>query len=158
MNDMKTIKHILLLTFAAFALTNCADEASYVPGEKENPDNFGVYFPEQTVSTTVEVDPKAETKVTFKVARKRTDEAIIVPFNVDSENKDIFTISPIAFKQGAAETNVTVKFDKAEVGTTYKCTISIDDPEYVSLYGTNATSLSFSVVRAGWELVKQVDE
>ena len=49
MNDMKTIKHILLLTFAAFALTNCADEASYVPGEKENPDNFGVYFPEQTV-------------------------------------------------------------------------------------------------------------
>ncbi len=154
MNDMKTIKHILLLTFAAFALTNCADEASYVPGEKENPDNFGVYFPEQTVSTTVEVDPKAETKVTFKVARKRTDEAIIVPFNVDSENKDVFTISPIAFKQGAAETNVTVKFDKAEVGTTYKCTISIDDPEYVSLYGTNATSLSFSVVRAGWELVK----
>lgn len=151
---MKTIKHILLLTFAAFALTNCADEASYVPGEKENPDNFGVYFPEQTVSTTVEVDPKAETKVTFKVARKRTDEAIIVPFNVDSENKGIFTISPIAFKQGAAETNVTVKFDKAEVGTTYKCTISIDDPEYVSLYGTNATSLSFSVVRAGWELVK----
>lgn len=154
MNDMKTIKHILLLTFAAFALTNCADEASYVPGEKENPDNFGVYFPEQTVSTTVEVDPKAETKVTFKVARKRTDEAIIVPFNVDSENKDVFTISPIAFKQGAAETKVTVKFDKAEVGTTYKCTISIDDPEYVSLYGTNATSLSFSVVRAGWELVK----
>lgn len=154
MNDMKTIKHILLLTFAAFALTNCADEASYVPGEKENPDNFGVYFPEQTVSTTVEVDPKAETKVTFKVARKRTDEAIIVPFNVDSENKDVFTISPIAFKQGAAETNVTVKFDKAEVGTTYKCTISIDDPEYVSLYGTSATSLSFSVVRAGWELVK----
>lgn len=151
---MKTIKHILLLTFAAFALTNCADEASYVPGEKENPDNFGVYFPEQTVSTTVEVDPKAETKVTFKVARKRTDEAIIVPFNVDSENKDVFTISPIAFKQGAAETNVTVKFDKAEVGTTYKCTISIDDPEYVSLYGTSATSLSFSVVRAGWELVK----
>lgn len=151
---MKTIKHILLLTFAAFALTNCADEASYVPGEKENPDNFGVYFPEQTVSTTVEVDPKAETKVTFKVARKRTDEAIIVPFNVDSETKDIFTISPIAFKQGAAETNVTVKFDKAEVGTTYKCTISIDDPEYVSLYGTSATSLSFSVVRAGWELVK----
>lgn len=154
MNDMKTIKHILLLTFAAFALTNCADEASYVPGEKENPDNFGVYFPEQTVSTTVEVDPKAETKVTFKVARKRTDEAIIVPFNVDSENKDVFTISPIAFKQGAAETKVTVKFDKAEVGTTYNCTISIDDPEYVSLYGTNATSLSFSVVRAGWELVK----
>ncbi len=154
MNDMKTIKHILLLTFAAFALTNCADEASYVPGEKENPDNFGVYFPEQTVSTTVEVDPKAETKVTFKVARKRTDEAIIVPFHVDSENKDVFTISPIAFKQGAAEANVTVKFDKAEVGTTYKCTISIDDPEYVSLYGTNATSLSFSVVRAGWELVK----
>ncbi len=155
MNAMKKIKHIMMMAaLAAVSLTGCSEKASYTPGEAENPDNYGVYFPEQTTSTTLEIDPKAETKVTYTVCRKRTDDAIIVPVTIETSTPDIFEISPIAFLPGKSETTFTVKFPKAEVGTKYSCTINVTDPDYVYVYGPRATSLTFSVVRAGWELVK----
>ncbi len=154
MNAMKNIKHIMMAALVAVSLTGCSEKASYTPGNAENPDNYGVYFPEQTTSTTVEIDPKAETKVTYTVCRKRTDDAIIVPVTIETSEPDIFEVSPIAFTPGKSETTFTVKFPKAEIGTKYTCTINVTDPDYVYVYGPRATSLTFSVVRAGWELVK----
>ncbi len=144
----------MIAALAAVSFAGCSEKASYTPGTPENPDNYGVYFPDQTTSTTVEIDPKAETKVTYKVCRKRTDDQIIVPVSIESDTPDVFDISPIAFVQGKSETTFTVKFPTAEVGKKYSCTINITDPDYVYVYGPRATSLSFSVVRAGWELVK----
>ena len=153
MNTMKIFNHIALMAFVASIFAGCSEKSSYEPGDAENPDNYGVYFPEQTKTTSVELDPDEDTRVEYVVRRSRTDNAIIVPMHVVASADTVFEVSPIAFAAGQSETKLVVKFPKAEIGAKYTCTVSIDDPDYVSVYGPRATSLTFSVVRAGWVLV-----
>ena len=154
---MKTFQYLLWAVLAAFVATGCSDDATYTPGAEEDPDNYGVYFPTQTTSTTVEVDPADKAEVTYKVRRTNTLEAITVPVVVTASEEGIFDIEPIVFGPGDAETQFTVNFEKAVEGTTYTCDIRIVDPHYISIYGPRDTGLSFSVVRAGWEPVMSAD-
>lgn len=142
---------------ATVALSSCTDDVTYTPGAEEDPDNYGVYFPTQTSPTTVEIDPADDPKVTYKVRRTKTLDAITVPVVVTPSEEGIFDIQPIVFGPGEAETEFTVSFPKAVEGTTYTCDIRIEDPHYISVYGPKDTGLSFSVIRAGWEAVTSAD-
>ena len=152
---MKTLKYILWAFLAAFAAVGCSDDPTYTAGSEEDPDNYGVYFPTQTSPTEVELDPAEEPEITYKVRRTRYLDAITVPVEITTSAEEIFEIEPIVFGPGEEETEFTVSFPNAKEGETYTCDIRIVDPHYISIYGPRATSLSFSVLRAGWELVTE---
>ena len=150
MGNIKTLKYILAGFLMTFLYAGCTEELTYTPGAEEEPDNYGVYFPTQTSPTELDLDPSEETEVTYRIRRTRYTDAITVPVVVEASQEGIFEIDPIVFGPGEQETEFTVSFPKAERGTEYSCVIRIEDPKYISIYGTRATSLSFSVVRAGW--------
>lgn len=154
---MKTLKHILWAFLTTTVLAGCSDDLTYTSGAEDDPDNYGVYFPEQTSPTEVERDPAEEPQVTYKVRRAKYLDAITVPVAVTASKEGIFEIEPITFGPGEQETEFTVTFPKAEEGEKYTCDIRIEDPRYISLYGPRAIGLSFSVIRAGWELVTSAD-
>lgn len=156
-STVKTLKHILWAFLTTTVLAGCSDDLTYTSGAEDDPDNYGVYFPEQTSPTEVERDPAEEPQVTYKVRRAKYLDAITVPVTVTASKEGIFEIEPITFGPGEQETEFTVTFPKAEEGEKYTCDIRIEDPRYISLYGPRATGLSFSVIRAGWELVTNAD-
>lgn len=145
------------MVMAATLFYGCADEEEYTPGTPEDENTYGVYFPSQTNPTTVELAPEEKTNVSYRIRRKKTDDEITVPVNVTASENGIFVIDPVVFKAGEKETTVNVNFPAAKVGVTYECVISIDDPAYIAVYGPLETSLTFSVTRAGWKLVKSAD-
>lgn len=49
---MKTIKYILYALTATFVLASCSDDIKYTPGEGEDTDCYGVYFPSQKMPAT----------------------------------------------------------------------------------------------------------
>lgn len=156
-NTVKTLKHILWAFLATAVFAGCSDDPTYTPGAGEDPDNYGVYFPDQTSPTEVERDPADEATVSFKVRRAKFLDAITVPVEITASEEGILDIEPITFGPGEEETEFTVSFAKAAEGTKYTCDIRIVDPKYISLYSPRATGLSFSVIRAGWELVTSAD-
>lgn len=156
-STVKTLKHILWAFLATAVWAGCSDDPTYTKGAEENPDNYGVYFPQQDSPVEVEVDPADEATVTYKVRRAKFLDAITVPVEITTSEEGILEIEPITFGPGEQETEFTVSFSKAVEGVKYTCEIRIEDPRYISLYGPRATGLSFSVIRAGWEPVTSAD-
>ena len=147
---MKNFKY-LLWTFLATALAaGCTDDPTYTRGAEEDPNTYGVYFPTQSSPTEVEVSSADPLEVTYKVCRTRYIDAITVPVEVTTSDEGIFDIEPLFFGPGEKETEFKVSFPNAQKGKEYTCDIRIVDPHYISIYGPNATSLSFSVIRADW--------
>lgn len=165
---MKKIKYLLLAAamIAGFGCTKVYDD--YTPGAPDDENTFGVYFPTQSTTTTLELEPESNTNAVYRIQRTRTDEAIDVPIRVEVwksvadevskktewvaiENQRIFSISPIHFDNGQRETEFKVEFPRAELGIEYKVTITIDDPAYVSTYAGKDTAFTFTVLRASWK-------
>lgn len=147
---MKTIKYLLFAFMAAFVFSGCSDDPTYTPGEGEDPNSYGVYFPSQENAGTVELDPAAETELVFKVVRKNFNDEITVPVEVSGSEAGIFVVSEIKFEEGQEESTFTVTFPTAEVGKTYSCSILITDKKYALNYGTHSTGLDFNVTRVQW--------
>lgn len=79
---MKTIKYLLFAFIAPFVLAGCSDDIKYTPGEGEDPDCYGVYFPSQEYATDNERDPAEPTTLPFTAKRKNYKDAITVPVEV----------------------------------------------------------------------------
>ncbi len=164
--DMKTIyTKILAAALAVLPFTSCVKE-KIEPGEPEN-DSYGVYFETLTsAQKSVELDPADEAAFTFKAYRTKEDDDIVVPVTVTATCggevvEDVFSASEILFDDGQTETEFKVSFLDAEVGKTYSCTVECTSGDYVKIYSSNPTALSFQVVRAKWnELgpVSYIDE
>ena len=45
-STVKTLKHILWAFLATAVWAGCSDDPTYTKGAEENPDNYGVYFPQ----------------------------------------------------------------------------------------------------------------
>lgn len=69
---------------------------------------------------------------------------------VTSSEEGIFVPSQIEFADGQEETTFSIQFPQAEIGTTYKCEVNIEDKKYASVYGEKATGFAFSVTRVKW--------
>lgn len=151
---MKTIKYILYTLTATFVLASCSDDIKYTPGEGEDTDCYGVYFPSQENAGDQELDPAEPTTLTFTAMRKNYNDAITVPVEVSSTQDGLFTVSEIKFEAGQEATTFSVDFPGAEVGKTYNCSIVVKDKKYALLYGEYSNGLDFSVTRVQWDLVK----
>lgn len=174
---MNTMKHYIYLIAALITgiFTSCVEEA-IAPGEPDLADCYGVYFPASTLAASHEMEPSAATTFTFQAKRSGADDNIIVPVTVrifknvtetvvDEEGNrtdksvrvelsesdpDWFEISDLVFTDGTVETELTVKFPNAEIGSKYEFQLSIDDEQYASKYSQNLTSISFDITRVKW--------
>ena len=135
---MKTLKSLLYVFLAAFLFVGCNDDENFNPGEPEDPDCYSVYFPTQENIGSKELDPAAPTEMTFTVRRLKSEGAIVVPVAVTSSEEGIFVPSQIEFADGQEETTFSIQFPQAEIGTTYKCEVNIEDKKYASVYGEKA--------------------
>lgn len=145
---MKALRYIIASLAAASLFASCVKEDEVTKGRPEAEGCYGVYFPSQKIAT--EYDPSDPTSFQLIIRRTVSDGDITVPVIV-SDTAKIFHIPEITFEDGQLEDTVTVTFDDAVVGVEYGATISVEDPQYVSIYGTNQTDISFQIVRAKWK-------
>lgn len=126
----------------------CVEEVPYEPGQPDADGCYGVYFPTQ--ESAFVVDPSDEPFQTLTVKRTNSAGEITVPVEVVTSAEGIFEIAPITFADGQDETTFTVSYETAEVGTTYKVSIAITDPQYASKYNDGAVAIDVSVLREKW--------
>lgn len=146
---MKRLSIISIITAAfAFGFASCADNAEeFKKGAPDAANCYGVYFPAQ--KTELLLDPSEPTFDTILVARTKTEGAITVPFVLKDDSK-IFEASELKFEDGQTESFIVLTFDSAQVGTTYTCSIVIEDVNYASQYTSNAIAIDISVMRDKW--------
>lgn len=144
------------MAFIAFA--GCSDDLTYNKGEQEQSNCYGVYFPKkQKTKTNLEFEPGATTSVTYTVKRRNVVDPITVPLVVNANEENIFAVEPLTFKAGEAEAQMTVNFPNAQMGKTYTCNITVEDPLYASVYSKDNTNISLSLVLAKWDKVTNGD-
>ena len=150
----RLLKYILTL-LAAGAMYGCtAEYTDYTPGLPDNENNYGVYFPPQSSTTSLEIEADDPQKnITYKIRRTRTEDAITVPVRLDASEEGIFIVPPIRFAEGQRETEFTIQFPRASAGREYTLTITVDDPQYASTYNGNDTALTLTVVCSNWEYI-----
>ena len=141
---MKKIYTILFAVASlAFVLTSCNKEVVHQPGEADVDGCYGVYFPSQDESLTL--DPSDPTTATIKVVRANTSGAITVPYTLTGDT-DIITASDIAFADGQSETTCTLTFNSAVVGISYTCHFVITDEKYASKYKSQPIAFDYTVM------------
>lgn len=142
--------YTLLLAIASLTLILASCEKKqpvHQPGEPDEAGCYGVYFPSQVGSKTL--DPSDPTTATFTVARTNTSGAITVPYTVTGDT-EVITASEISFADGQSETTCDLSFSTAEVGVSYTVSFVISDPLYASKYGTQAIAFDYTVMRDKW--------
>ncbi len=144
-------KYIKYFLYSALALTlaACTEEEKHNPGEKDVDGCYGVYFPEQSATADVTLDPADPSKGVITVSRKLTSGEIEVPVVVSDTSK-LFSVSPIVFKDGQSETTCELSFDGIAVGSSYTISITVEDPQYASKYSSNPVSIDFTVIKEKW--------
>lgn len=148
----RLLKYILTVLVAGVMYGCTAEYTDYTPGAPDDENNYGVYFPRQSSATSLELEANDPQKnVTYRIRRTLTEGAITVPVRVEASEENIFIVPPIRFADGERDAEFTVQFPRIESGKEYTLTLTIDDPQYVSTYSGNDTSLTLSVVCANWE-------
>ncbi len=133
----------------SMAMVSCVEEEAYAPGELDNEDCYGVYFPTQTGVGDLQIEPDDPTTFTFIARRTNTRGEIHVPVKVKS-NYPVFTVDEVVFEDGSPVADVVVHFPSAKIATTYECSLLLEGDEFVSKYSSNPSHLSFSVTRVKW--------
>ena len=154
----KFIKYFAWIAAAVFAVSSCQEvEQPHQPGDPDVAGCYGVYFPTQAASGTHVYSPVQDPSVDITLKRTNTSGAISVPIKATYSEEGIFTLGEANFADGQDETTFTVRFDPAKEGPTYKASFTIEDNQYASLYGNNAISLDFSVMRVQMQDFKTED-
>lgn len=148
----KFSKYIFALAALALASTACVKEAEYEKGPQDVEGCYGVYFPTQEVLGSNTIAPTDPTSLTLVVARQVSENAITVPISVKGDT-DVINVGEAVFEDGQSETEVTIDFSTAEVGTTYKVELSIEGDEFASKYSDKATYSWFSVLIDTFECI-----
>lgn len=130
-------------------MASCVEEQVFQPGELDNENCYGVYFPAQKGLGDIQIEPDDPTTLSFVVRRTNSRGKIHVPVTIKA-NYPIFTSDEIVFEDGSPVSTVVVHFPSAKIATTYECTLVLEGDEYVSKYSSNPTHISFSVTRVKW--------
>lgn len=115
-----------VLALVAFALIGCEKNTPWEPGDPATTKQF-IYFPTST-ELGVELDPDEGVEShDFIIERKDTKGALTVKLNVLENTDKAFDVPATAeFKDGEAQATVTAKFNKMEVGGTYRLAVQVD--------------------------------
>ena len=143
---MKYLRYIIIAVIS-LAFASCVEE-QYAPGEPDLDNCQGFYFPQDGAGDYM-LDPSDPTVMEFKAERKNDQGEVAIQVKVS--NDSIFKVSEIFFEDGQKTTKFKVDFSAAKTGIKYTCTISVDDPEYVSQYGLESNELTISILRASWK-------
>lgn len=133
----------------SLVMASCVEEQVFQPGELDNENCYGVYFPAQKGLGDIQIEPDDPTTLSFVVRRTNSRGKIHVPVTIKA-NYPIFTSDEIVFEDGSPVSTVVVHFPSAKIATTYECTLVLEGDEYVSKYSSNPTHISFSVTRVKW--------
>ena len=143
-------KILISLLFVLPFLFSCQPQVDpYTPGEEEVAGCYGVYFPSQAATGSHTLDPTMAPQATFTAMRKNTSGAITVPLKVTA-SADVFQVGALNFADGQSEATFTVSFPNTEMGTTYKLSVAIDDPQYASKYLNQPIAFDYDVLRVEW--------
>ena len=130
-------------------LVSCVQEEPYAPGELDAESCYGVYFPTQSGTGDLQIEPEDPTTLTYLVRRANSRGELRVPVTIKA-NYPIFSVDEVVFEDGSPVAEVVVHFPTAKIATTYECTLIIEGDEFVSKYSANPCHLSFSVTRVKW--------
>lgn len=153
---MKTFNYIFAILAAGALLASCGEkEDAYVWGEEENANCYGITFPDQTVCD-YELDPEdpAASVVTINAHRAVTTGDITVPVTIRQwpyDDEYVFAHTDLKFADGESDASFQVSFTNAEIGKEYECHITIEDPQYASLYKKEVNFISFKFMKVSWE-------
>ncbi len=144
---------------AAGVLASCSDD-DYEKGAVATGNQLQtVTFGSDNIYSA-ELDPADPTSYTITLYRDSAylSETISVPLKVITNDEDVFVAPSTAeFAAGSAEANITVTFDKAEVGVPYSFEIAIDN-EYVNPYSAaTTTSYAMDIQRVKWNSLGLVE-
>lgn len=151
--DMKRYFIYFMAALLSLALSSCQDELTYQPGEPDAEDCYGVYFPIQSGTGDIQIEPGDPTYFKYTVRRMNTEGELHIPVKITDDAK-VFSASEIVFRDEEPTAELVVYFPSIERGITYDCTIEIDDPQYASRYSENSTSIRFSVTMIQWNTLK----
>lgn len=134
-------------------MASCGDDEDYTAGEQMPADCPALTFgADNTLSE--ELDPSAPTATTIKVYRGNTSSDATYTINVLSNSDDIFSVpQTVSFASGAAEANVEVTFNGAEVGKSYTLEIGLNDADVDAYSSDTFTSFVYTFVRVKWNTV-----
>lgn len=147
---MKMNKLFILAGIGAIGvMTSCSDD-DYEKGAAATGNQLqNVTFGEDNIFEA-EIDPADPKEKTITLYRDSAylNEASIVPLKVIRNDGEVFTAPETAeFKAGSAEANITIKFDKAEIGVPYTFEIKLDDT-YSNPYKSNPTyAMNIQIVK-----------
>ncbi|MBR5103811.1 MAG: hypothetical protein IKV05_03915 [Bacteroidales bacterium] len=139
----------IMTALLSMVLASCVQEEMHAPGELDNENCYGVYFPTQKGLGDIQIEPDDPTTLTFTVRRTNSRGEIRVPVSINS-NYQVFTTDEILFEDGSPVAELVVHFPSAKIAVTYECTLRIEGDEYVSKYSANPSHINFSVTRVKW--------
>ena len=148
---MKMKRNLIYIMTAllSMVLASCAQEEMHAPGELDNENCYGVYFPTQKGLGDLQIEPDDPTTLKFIVRRTNSRGEIRVPVSISS-NYPVFTVDEIVFKDGSPVSELVVHFPSAKIAVTYDCTLRVEGDEFVSKYSSNPSHINFSVTRVKW--------
>ena len=143
----KLFKYTFLLALGA--LVSCTEEYEYDgTGAWNATENYSnIAF--DKASEEIELEPTADTKYEFTMTRTNTAEEAIVPFVIEENTDDVFTVSEVKFAAGDSVATGVVSFDAAEIGKPYTLKLAVTDPNFVSDY-SKGTIYSLTINRVKW--------
>ena len=157
---MKTIMKYVYVALLLIGLGSCTQN-DWTPGAPESKECYNVYFPEQEISGSIEVNPTDALEFTVSICRENIEGDIVVPLNIDLNTEGKFTVSEALFYDGSDEAEITITLaDDAKVGVTYDLGISVTDPRFVPQYTSDASkplSHRLSITRVTWRSLGKVD-
>ena len=133
----------------SMVLASCVQEEMHAPGELDNENCYGVYFPTQKGLGDLQIEPDDPTTLKFIVRRTNSRGEIRVPVSINA-NYQVFTVDEVVFEDGSPVSELVVHFPSAKIAVTYECTLRIEGDEFVSKYSANPAHINFSVTRVKW--------
>lgn len=146
---MKRSLIYMMTALLSMVMFSCAQEEMHAPGELDNENCYGVYFPAQKGLGDIQIEPDDPTTMKFIVRRVNSRGEIRVPVSISS-NYPVFTVDEIVFEDGSPVSELVVHFPSAKIAVTYECTLRIEGDEFVSKYSSNPSHINFSVTRVKW--------
>jgi len=155
---MKLNKIFLLAGIAlAGVFAACSDDDDYEKGPVASGNQFQTVTFGEDNTFSAELDPADPTTYTITVYRDSAhmDQAATIPLKVLINTDSVFVVpANVSFAAGEAETQFTVTYDKAEIGSPYTLEVAIGDDSYINPYSAATyTSYVLNIQRVKWNKI-----